>query len=88
VIVGPLQRSYKGNIYIIVATDYLTRWTESKAIKHKTADAIAKFIMSIMCVHGPPEEILSDRGREFLNTRFTDFFYIPTYTKVGQNDLF
>ncbi|WUR02122.1 integrase catalytic domain-containing protein [Vairimorpha necatrix] len=51
--IGPLPKCASGKRFIIVATDYVTKWVEAKAIKHKSAYEIAKFIM---------EEILPDMG--------------------------
>jgi len=48
--------------------DYLTKWPEAKAIKNAKAETVAKFIYEeIICRHGVPEEMLSDRGTSFLN---------------------
>ena len=67
-IVGPLKRSKKGNIYIITATDYLMKWVEAKALKEATAKQVAQFLWEeIICRYGAPQEILSDRGKAFLN---------------------
>ncbi|KAI5152149.1 hypothetical protein ENBRE01_2605 [Enteropsectra breve] len=67
-LVGPLPKTDKGNRYLIVATDYLSRWAEAKAVKMKTADEVAKFILeNIVSRHGVPKRILSDQGREFAN---------------------
>ena len=67
-LVGPLPKSYDGNRYIVIATDYVTRWCEAEAIKSKTANVIAKFLVEkIFIQHGPPKEILSDQGAEFTN---------------------
>ena len=65
---GPLPITEKGNRYIIVAMDYLTKWPEAKAITNIKAETVAKFIYEeIICRHGVPEEILSDKGTSFLN---------------------
>ncbi len=66
-IVGPLPTTKYENKYIIVATDYLTRWAECKAIKQKTSKNVATFLLDVMFKHGAPEELLTDRGKEFLN---------------------
>ena len=34
-LIGPLPKTENGNRFIIVATDYLTRWAEAKTIKRK-----------------------------------------------------
>src|SRR5438876_1219212 len=42
--VGPLERTKKRNRYILVVTDYLTKWPEAKAIKEATAENVVKFV--------------------------------------------
>jgi IS30 family transposase len=67
-VVGPLPRTMRGNRYIVVAIDYLTKWTEARAIQLADALTIAPFIYEdIICRHGIPREITSDRGTEFVN---------------------
>src|SRR5207245_1284145 len=67
--VGPLPRSKNGNRYIIVAMDYLTKWPEARAFPETTAEVTAQFIYeNIICQHGRPQIILSDRETHFRNT--------------------
>ena len=67
-IVGPLPLTENGNKYIVVATDYMTKWPEAKAIPQATAQQVANFIYEdIICRHGCPHIILSDRGSHFRN---------------------
>jgi len=66
--VGPLPITEKGNKYIIVAIDYFTKWPEAKAVKEATAKEVSTFILEeIICRHGCPKRILSDRGSHFNN---------------------
>jgi hypothetical protein len=67
-LVGPLPITTHGNRYIIVATEYLTKWPEAKAIPSKNAEHIAQFFYDdIICRHSCPKELLSDQGTEFCN---------------------
>jgi len=67
-IVGPLPRTLRGNRYIVVAVDYLTKYPEAKALPLADALNIAPFIYEeIICRHGIPTELTSDRGTEFIN---------------------
>ena len=43
-IVGPLPITAKGNRYIVVATDYFTKWPEAEAISEATGKRVAEFI--------------------------------------------
>src|ERR1700743_1289594 len=66
--VGPLPRTRRGNKYILVVIDYLTKWIEVKALKEATAETTADFIYKgIICRHGCPKVILSDNGTHFKN---------------------
>src|SRR3989440_5509274 len=66
--VGLLERTKRRNRYILVVTDYLTKWPEAKAMKEATAENVVKFIYEgIICKHGCPKIILLDRGIHFRN---------------------
>jgi len=66
--VGPLTRTRKRNKYILVITDYLTKWPEAKAMREATAKNVVQFLYEgIICRHGCPKIILSDRGTHFKN---------------------
>ncbi|KAM7297212.1 DDE-type integrase/transposase/recombinase, partial [Ixodes scapularis] len=64
---GPFPPSTMGNRWIIVATDYLPRYAETKALPSGTAVEVAKFfIESIVLRHGAPEVLITDRGSSFM----------------------
>jgi len=66
--VGPLPQTTNGNKYIIVAQDYFTKWPEARAVKEATANRVSQFIFEdIICRHGCPKKIISDRGSHFHN---------------------
>ena len=67
-IVGPLPRTQRGKRYIVTAMDYLTKWPEARALSETNAKQVADFIYEqIICQHGCPQIILSDRGTHFNN---------------------
>jgi hypothetical protein len=58
----------KGNRYLIVAMDYLTKWPEAKPLKQAKAVDVVEFIFKeIISRHRVPKVILTDRGTEFNN---------------------
>ena len=64
---GPLPKSSKGNQYIIVCTDYLTKFVETRALPAQTSNAVANFIVEqIILRHGATSRMLSDQGTPFL----------------------
>ncbi len=67
-LIGPLRITSSGNKYIIVMTEYLTKWVEAKAIPDKKASTVAEFVYNeVITRFGAPKRMLSDQGTEFLN---------------------
>ena len=67
-ILGPLPETTSGYKYILVFTDYLTRWPEAFPIKRIDAKTIAKvFVDEIVCRHSAPAILLSDQGAQFMS---------------------
>ena len=63
-----LPLTQRGNRYAVVFVDYLTKWVEAFAVPDQTADTIARLLVErVVCVHGVPEQLLSDRGSNFLS---------------------
>ena len=65
-IIGPLTLTPRGNCYIIVATDYFSKWPEAAALPNKNAISVATFLYSLYCRFGAGD-IVTDQGREFVN---------------------
>nr|GEY92794.1 reverse transcriptase domain-containing protein [Tanacetum cinerariifolium] len=58
---GPFPSS-KGNKYILVAVDYLSKWVEAKALPTNDARVVVNFLKSLFSRFGTPKAIISDRG--------------------------
>nr|GEZ45341.1 reverse transcriptase domain-containing protein [Tanacetum cinerariifolium] len=67
---GPFLSS-KGNKYILVAIDYLSKWVEAKAFPTNDARVVVKFLKSLFSRFGTPKAIINDRGTHFCNDQFS-----------------
>nr|GEV16862.1 reverse transcriptase domain-containing protein [Tanacetum cinerariifolium] len=66
---GPFLSS-KGNKYIVMAVDYLSKWVEAKALPTNDARVVVKFLKSIFARFRTPRAIISDHGIHFCNDQF------------------
>ncbi|GJV89829.1 reverse transcriptase domain-containing protein [Tanacetum coccineum] len=66
---GPFPSS-RGNKYILVAVDYLSKWVEAKALPNNDAQVVVKFLKSLFARFGTPRAIIGDRGTHFCNDQF------------------
>ena len=63
---GPLRRTARGNVYILVGIDHFSRWPEAIATRAANAETVASFLHNkIISQHGTPSELLSDHGTHF-----------------------
>nr|GEX61632.1 reverse transcriptase domain-containing protein [Tanacetum cinerariifolium] len=67
---GPFPSS-RGNKYILVAVDYLSKWVEAKALPTNDSRVVYKFLKNLFAQFGAPKAIISDRGTHFCNDQFT-----------------
>ena len=83
-ILGPLKETVNGCRYIIVFTDYLTRWPEAFAIKNREAKTIAKvFVDEIVTRHSAPRILLSDQAKEFMSKLVKEISNYLTINKIN-----
>nr|GEV39040.1 reverse transcriptase domain-containing protein [Tanacetum cinerariifolium] len=66
---GPFPSS-PGNKYILLATDYLSKWVKAKTLPTNDARVVCKFLKSLFTRFGTPRAIISDHGMYFFNDQF------------------
>nr|GEW13211.1 reverse transcriptase domain-containing protein [Tanacetum cinerariifolium] len=62
--------SSRGNKYILVAVDYLSKWVKAKALPTNYAQVVCKFLKNLFARFGTPRAIISDQGTHFCNDQF------------------
>ncbi|KAG7552744.1 Retrotransposon gag domain [Arabidopsis thaliana x Arabidopsis arenosa] len=73
-IIGPLHRSTRGAQFLLVLTDYFSKWIEAEAYASIKDSAVNTFIWkNIICRHGVPYEIVTDNGPQFISHEFEAF---------------
>ena len=72
-ILGELPLTEKGNKYILVVSDYFTKWTEAFPMPNMEAVTVAQLIVEeVVARFGVPCEIHSDQGRQYESKLFAE----------------
>jgi transposase InsO family protein len=70
-IVGPVTESTHGFKYILVISDYATRYVIACPMENITAKTVAShFIKEVLLKFGAPERVLTDQGRQFTSNLY------------------
>jgi hypothetical protein len=78
-IAGPLPLSTRGNRYILVVVDYLSRYPETVPMPNQEAEVVAQaFLDHIVARWGVPPTVITDLG-----TNFQAKFVQAIYQKIG-----
>nr|GEX12352.1 reverse transcriptase domain-containing protein [Tanacetum cinerariifolium] len=80
---GPFSSS-RGNKYILVVVDYLSKWVEAKALPTNDARVVVKFLKSFFPRFGTPRAIISDHNKCQVEVSNRGFKCILERT-VGEN---
>nr|GEZ90415.1 reverse transcriptase domain-containing protein [Tanacetum cinerariifolium] len=62
--------SSRGNKYILVVVDYLSKWVEANVLPTNDARVVCKFLKNLFAQFGTPRAIISDQGTHFCNDQF------------------
>ena len=66
-LMGPLPVTLRQNRYVLAVVDEATNWLELRAIRDKTAETVLEAINDVFSARGPPINLQTDGGREFVN---------------------
>ena len=68
---GPFPQSF-GNLYILLAVDYVSKWVEAVACPRNDTNTVVSFLQkNILSRFGTPRTIISDGGSHFANKIFS-----------------
>uniref|UniRef100_A0A9J8BA27 Integrase catalytic domain-containing protein n=1 Tax=Cyprinus carpio carpio TaxID=630221 RepID=A0A9J8BA27_CYPCA len=71
-LVGKLVKSDQQCQYILVIIDYCVKWTQAYPLKSKSTAEVTQCILKFVYQFEVPKQILTDQGREFVNTINTE----------------
>eukprot|EP00253_Pinus_taeda_P022390 PITA_22390 len=60
--VGPINPSSNQRTYILVATDYVTKWVEAESLPRAREDSVIQLLFHLFVRYGLPREIITDGG--------------------------
>ena len=83
-VLGPFPPSNRGNRYVVVFSDHLTRWCDAFPVPSVEATVISCLLVDeVIARHGAPRVLLSDRGKNFLSKVVADVCKIFQIHKVN-----
>ena len=72
-ILGPLPETSRKDEFILVVSDYFTKWTESYPIPNQETTTVAeKLVSKFICCFGVPRQLHSDQGTNFESKVFAE----------------
>ena len=73
-IVGPLPFAPAQKRYILVATDYFSKWVEAESYALIKDKDVIKFIWkNLICRYGLPQTLITDNGSQFISSAMQTF---------------
>ena len=72
--VGPINPPSNQRTYILVATDYVTKWVEAESLARATEDSVIQFLFHLFVRYGLPREVITDGGPQFVGNKLAATF--------------
>ena len=73
-IIGPSERSSHGYRFVLVLTDYATRYPEAIPLRNLSAKSVAQALFHVISRVGIPKEILTDQGTNFMSRTIRELY--------------
>ena len=78
-IVGPLPAAPAQKKFLLIATDYFSKWVEAEAYASIQDKDVTKFVWkNIVCRFGIPQTIIADNGPQFDSIAFRIYLWQRT----------
>ena len=72
-VVGPITESRNGNKYILVLSDYASRYVMTFPMANQSSETVAKILVNgVISKYGAPRTVLTDQGSNFLSKLVQD----------------
>ncbi len=82
-ILGPFKESRNGYKYILVITDYATKWVEAFPLFNISSEDIARILVEeIVCRHGSPGQIITDQADNFNSEMIQQVYKLLNTKKI------
>jgi len=94
-LIGPLPITKRGNRFIIVLVDYLTKWVEADPLPSTESEEVIFFLKKVFARHGIPEILITDNGPQFTSDKTKAFLdlndvfvhYVSTYHPASNGEV-
>ncbi|XP_022859158.1 protein NYNRIN-like [Olea europaea var. sylvestris] len=75
-VIGPITPKFSaGHAYILVGTDYFSKWAEVVPLKEVKKENVTDFIrIQIIYRYGIPRHIITDNGKPFCNSHINNLY--------------
>jgi len=73
--VGPLVRTKRGNIAILVVVDSFSKFVSFRPVRKMTSSALSDYLEGIFPGFGSPKSIVTDNAKVFCCTKLKDLCF-------------
>jgi hypothetical protein len=78
---GPFNPKSNEKSYILVATNYMTKWLEAMALQNATEEEIIQLLFELFVRYGLPREVITDEGSQFTTNKISTTLLVYKYVQ-------